>query len=55
MTAEVDHPLFARFADFIAASEGPVEVDRRRETLAGLGGRVIEIGCGGRRAWPEAS
>jgi ubiquinone/menaquinone biosynthesis C-methylase UbiE len=46
MTAEVDHPLFARFAEFIAASEGPVEVDRRRETLAGLRGQVIEIGSG---------
>jgi ubiquinone/menaquinone biosynthesis C-methylase UbiE len=46
VTAEVDHPLFARFAEFIAASEGPVEVDRRRETVAGLRGRVIEIGSG---------
>jgi ubiquinone/menaquinone biosynthesis C-methylase UbiE len=46
MAAEVDHPLFARFAEFIASSEGPVEVDRRRETLAGLRGRVIEIGSG---------
>ena len=46
MTAEVDHPLFARFAECIAASEGPLEVDRRRETLAGLSGRVIEIGSG---------
>ena len=46
MSAEVEHPLFARFAAFIAASEGPVERDRRRETLAGLSGRVIEIGSG---------
>jgi ubiquinone/menaquinone biosynthesis C-methylase UbiE len=46
LTAEVEHPLFARFAAFIAASEGPVEQDRRRETLAGLSGRVIEIGSG---------
>ena len=46
MSAEVEHPLFARFAAFIAASEGPIEQDRRRETLAGLSGRVIEIGSG---------
>jgi ubiquinone/menaquinone biosynthesis C-methylase UbiE len=57
MTAEVDHPLFARFAAFIASSEGPVEVDRRRETLAGLSGRVIEIGSGSGpnfRHYPDA-
>jgi len=46
MAAEVDHPLFARFAAFIASSEGPVEVDRRRVTLAGMSGRVIAIGSG---------
>jgi ubiquinone/menaquinone biosynthesis C-methylase UbiE len=46
LSAAVEHPLFARFAAFIAASEGPVEQDRRRETLAGLSGRVIEIGSG---------
>ena len=46
MSAEVEHPLFARIAAFIAASEGPIEQDRRRETLAGLSGRVIEIGSG---------
>src|SRR5829696_9072238 len=46
MPAEVDHPLFARFAEFIAAQEGPVEHDRRCEALAGLTGRVIEIGSG---------
>jgi ubiquinone/menaquinone biosynthesis C-methylase UbiE len=46
LSAEVEHPLFARFAAFIAAGEGPVERDRRRETLAGLSGRVIEIGSG---------
>lgn len=46
MSAEVEHPLFARFAAFIAASEGPIEQGRRRETVAGLSGRVIEIGSG---------
>jgi ubiquinone/menaquinone biosynthesis C-methylase UbiE len=46
VSAQVEHPLFARFAAFIAAREGPVEEDRRRETLAGLSGSVIEIGSG---------
>jgi ubiquinone/menaquinone biosynthesis C-methylase UbiE len=46
MAAAVDHPLFARLAAFMAAREGPVEEDRRRDTLAGLSGRVIEIGSG---------
>jgi len=57
MPAEVDHPLFARFAEFIASQEGPVEQDRRRETLAGLTGRVIEIGSGSGpnfRHYPDA-
>jgi ubiquinone/menaquinone biosynthesis C-methylase UbiE len=57
MSAEVNHPLFARFAAFIASAEGPVEQDRRRETLAGLSGRVIEIGSGSGpnfRHYPDA-
>jgi ubiquinone/menaquinone biosynthesis C-methylase UbiE len=53
MAAEVEHPLFARFAAFIAASEGTVEHDRRRETLAGLSGRVIEIGSGSGPNFPH--
>jgi ubiquinone/menaquinone biosynthesis C-methylase UbiE len=44
--AEVEHPLFARFATYIAANEGDEERELRRETLAGLRGRVIEIGSG---------
>jgi ubiquinone/menaquinone biosynthesis C-methylase UbiE len=46
MSEAVDHPLFARFAAFVAAREGDEEVDLRKETLAGLTGRVIEIGSG---------
>jgi ubiquinone/menaquinone biosynthesis C-methylase UbiE len=46
MATEVSHPLFARFAAFIASREGDVERDYRRETLAGLQGRVVEIGSG---------
>jgi len=44
--AEVDNPLFARIAAFLASREGDVERDYRRETLAGLRGRVLEIGSG---------
>jgi ubiquinone/menaquinone biosynthesis C-methylase UbiE len=57
MATDVSHPLFARFVALIAASEGPVELDRRRETLAGLSGRVIEIGSGSGpnfRHYPDA-
>jgi ubiquinone/menaquinone biosynthesis C-methylase UbiE len=57
VATDVSHPLFARFAALIAASEGPVEVDRRRETVTGLSGRVIEIGSGSGpnfRHYPEA-
>ncbi|HEX3278019.1 MAG TPA: class I SAM-dependent methyltransferase [Thermoleophilaceae bacterium] len=46
MATEVEHPLFARIAAFLASREGDVERDYRRETLAGLSGRVIEIGSG---------
>jgi ubiquinone/menaquinone biosynthesis C-methylase UbiE len=57
MSGEVDHPLFARFAEFVAKREGDEEVGRRREVLAGLSGRVIEIGSGSGpnfRHYPEA-
>jgi ubiquinone/menaquinone biosynthesis C-methylase UbiE len=46
VAGEVNHPLFARFAAFVAEREGDPELDLRRETLAGLSGRVIEIGSG---------
>jgi len=46
MSEAVDHPLFARFAAFVAARENDEEVDLRKETLAGLTGRVLEIGSG---------
>ena len=44
--AEVDHPIFARFAAFLAANEDDEEKDFRRETVAGLSGRVVELGSG---------
>jgi ubiquinone/menaquinone biosynthesis C-methylase UbiE len=46
VATEVRHPLFARFAAYVASQEGDAELDLRRETLAGLSGRVIEIGSG---------
>jgi ubiquinone/menaquinone biosynthesis C-methylase UbiE len=47
VSKEVHHPLFARFMAFVAArAEGGEEDEIRRELLAGLRGRVIEIGSG---------
>jgi ubiquinone/menaquinone biosynthesis C-methylase UbiE len=47
MTTEFRHPCFARLVAFVAArAEGTEEDDLRRDLLAGLTGRVIEIGSG---------
>jgi ubiquinone/menaquinone biosynthesis C-methylase UbiE len=46
MATDVSHPLFARIAAYMASSEDEVDRDYRRQTLAGLHGRVIEIGSG---------
>ena len=47
MSSEVRHPLFARFLAFVSArAEGGEEDDIRRELLAGLSGRVVEVGAG---------
>src|SRR5918997_6021636 len=47
MSSEVRHPLFARFLAFVSArAEGGEEDDIRRELLAGLSGRVLEVGAG---------
>src|SRR5918996_2141186 len=47
MSSEVRHPIFARVLAFVSAkAEGGEEDELRRELLAGLGGRVIEIGSG---------
>src|ERR687895_105954 len=47
MSSEVHHPLFARFLAFVSArAEGGEEDDIRRELLAGLSGRVMEVGAG---------
>jgi ubiquinone/menaquinone biosynthesis C-methylase UbiE len=45
--AAVDNPLFARFFDrFAAKDKGRGEDALRRELLAGLSGRVVEVGPG---------
>ena len=45
-STEVRHPLFARFFNrFIGLMERELG-DRRRELLAGLSGRVLEVGAG---------
>lgn len=45
--AAVNHPLFARFFDrFAAKDKGRGEDDLRRELVAGLSGRVVEVGPG---------
>ena len=44
---EVNNPLFARFFDrFAAKDKGRGEDALRREMLAGLSGRVVEVGVG---------
>jgi SAM-dependent methyltransferase len=42
----VDHPFFARIWPAIAAHETPQMRELRRENLAGLSGRVLEVGAG---------
>lgn len=44
---EVSNPIFARLFDrFAAKDKGRGEADLRRELLAGLEGRVVEVGAG---------
>jgi ubiquinone/menaquinone biosynthesis C-methylase UbiE len=43
---EVRHPLFARAWTRMAANESPQQTAHRRELLAGLRGRVLELGAG---------
>jgi ubiquinone/menaquinone biosynthesis C-methylase UbiE len=46
-SGEVNNPIFARFFDrFAGKDRGRGEADLRRELLAGLKGRVVEVGCG---------
>jgi ubiquinone/menaquinone biosynthesis C-methylase UbiE len=48
-TALVRHPLFARAYAHVSEREAAEQVEHRRETLAGLRGRVIEVGAGNGR------
>ena len=40
------HPIFARFYDRLARAMWPKEVEHRTELMAGLRGRVLEVGAG---------
>ncbi|HYH27196.1 MAG TPA: class I SAM-dependent methyltransferase [Actinomycetota bacterium] len=41
-----EHPIFARFYDWLARKAAPVEDPFRREILEGVRGRVLEVGAG---------
>ena len=45
-TGRLDHPLFSRLWTFMSAHETEALTRLRRENLAGLSGRVLEIGAG---------
>jgi SAM-dependent methyltransferase len=47
--AEVCHPRFARMYARLSERESAEQIGHRRETLAGLRGRVVEIGAGNGR------
>jgi SAM-dependent methyltransferase len=46
MTDTVDHPFFARLWTTLSAHEPEAMAELRRENLAGLAGRVLEVGAG---------
>src|SRR5690349_12336022 len=46
MASTVDHPLFARMWTVMSAREPEAVRRLRRENLAGLSGRVLEVGAG---------
>lgn len=50
--AEVKHPLFARLYIWMSRGRDP-EVEHRRALLAGLEGRVIEVGAGNGLNFPH--
>lgn len=45
-SVNLENPLFARIWTFLSSHETDWLRDRRRETLAGLTGRVLEVGAG---------
>lgn len=46
MAEQVRNPFFARWYSRMMAREDPTQVEHRREALAGLSGRVFELGAG---------
>jgi ubiquinone/menaquinone biosynthesis C-methylase UbiE len=46
---EVRNPLFARLYARMSEREGRAQIEQRRELLAGLHGRVVEVGAGNGR------
>src|ERR1044072_3407215 len=46
---EVCHPRFARMYARLSERESAEQIGHRRETLAGLSGRIVEIGAGNGR------
>ena len=47
MAQQIEHPLFARFFHRVCGRDrGQGESDLRRELLAGVSGRVVEVGVG---------
>jgi SAM-dependent methyltransferase len=42
----VHHPIFARLFDRLVRKADPAQAEHRRELVAGLSGRVIEVGAG---------
>ena len=49
MSQTVRHPLFARLYARVSERESAEQIGHRRETLAGLSGRVVELGAGNGR------
>jgi ubiquinone/menaquinone biosynthesis C-methylase UbiE len=59
VSSDINHPLFARAYSRMSTGESDEQVAHRRETLAGLSGRVLELGAGNGRNFafypPEVS
>lgn len=53
MPASVSHPLFARFFDRLVQAESQEQQEYRARLVAGLSGRVLEVGAGNGRMFRE--
>ena len=47
--SDVGNPMFARMYARMSEREGPAQIEHRRELLAGLHGRVVDVGAGNGR------